>query len=409
MLHIVASSPDGVQARSPCDGGPSFTRDPERPARRIAVIGASLSRTRRSYDGVHDYAVVLAEALEREYASCTLHWLWRDARSLRGARSEFVAWRRRVAAELEQVEPRAALLHYSVFEHSHRGVPLFVRTSLAALRRLSISVILIAHEYAFPWRLGGWRGKVWSLTQRAALVEVVRASTAVIVTTESRAEWFRSRRWLPDRPVAFAPVFSNLPAPALTHLPDRRDFLIGLFAYSHTELIAPMVLDAIGLLRDQGVQVQLTLVGAPGRSSPVAIEWLRAARARGASQHVSFTDVLPAQACSDALASCDVLLFVDPSGPTSRRGSLAASLASGTPVVAIDGPDCWQALKRAAAARVVPPSAPALADALHTLLADESERRGLGSRGQAFAEQEMNVHRTVGPVRELLETAGSAS
>jgi hypothetical protein len=86
-----------------------------------------------------------------------------------------------------------------------------------------------------------------------------------------------------------------------------------------------------------------------------------------------------------------VLLFADSAGPSSRKGSLAAALASGRPVVAIDGHNTWDELIREDVARVVEPSARALADATAGLIRDRASADAQGDRGRAFHEQKMGV------------------
>jgi glycosyltransferase involved in cell wall biosynthesis len=137
--------------------------------------------------------------------------------------------------------------------------------------------------------------------------------------------------------------------------------------------------------------VELSLLGAPGPSSAAGESWLAAARSRGLTDALSFSGALPAQALSDSLSACDVLLFADTSGPSSRKTTLAASLASGRPLVAIDGRRRWSELVRSDAARVVAPTPDALADAVGELLADEGGREALGASGREFAEREMSV------------------
>jgi glycosyltransferase involved in cell wall biosynthesis len=126
---------------------------------------------------------------------------------------------------------------------------------------------------------------------------------------------------------------------------------------------------------------------------------------RGLADALDFTGPLPAQALSDTLARCDVLLFADTVGPTGRKGTLAGELASGRPVVAIDGPLTWRALVEARAARVVAPEAAELAAALGELLGDREERERLGARGRSFYLREMALERTVTVTRELLAEA----
>jgi glycosyltransferase involved in cell wall biosynthesis len=365
----------------------------------IAVVGVSGSPP----CGVRDHAVLLADALRQDGVSCSMHWLWRKSDSLAGARSEFQTWSKALAAELEDNRPDAVLLHYSVFSYSYRGLPLFVRPTLSKLRASRIPLITVLHEFAYPWRRGGIHGWVWAATQRALLIEVMRASAAVLVTASFRADWLASRAWLPRRPAALAPVFSNLPAPtALDESAARSDQVIGLFGYAYEGTAVALVLDALRLLHDRGLPAKLTLLGAPGPGSSSANAWIEGARQRGIEDGLSFSGVLPAGELSNALAACQVLLHPEPAGPTSRKGTLAASLASGSAVVALDGPRGWPELIESEAALVVAPTASALADAVAGLLADEGSREALGARGGAFALREISVQRSAQAVTGLL-------
>jgi glycosyltransferase involved in cell wall biosynthesis len=106
---------------------------------------------------------------------------------------------------------------------------------------------------------------------------------------------------------------------------------------------------------------------------------------------------------SDALAACDVLLFIEGPGPTPVKTTLAASLASGTAVVALDGPHTWPELIQSEAARVVAPAADVLADALADLLTDRDRREALAARGLAFAKRNMAVERNADAIARLVE------
>lgn len=365
---------------------------------RIAVVGVSVGQT----CGVRDHAVLLAEALNREDAPCDLNWLWRNEGSLHRGRSEIRTWTQQLAVELKSSQADAILLHYSVFAYSYRGFPLFVPMVLSSLHSSRLPLIAVLHEFAYPWNRMGWRGAAWALTQRALLIAVVRASSALVVTTDLRVKWLVSRPWLPRRPVVVAPVFSNLPPSTIGTGLSNSHPVIGLFGYSHEGTAISSVLDAVRLLRDQELPVQLRLLGAPGRSSAAGEMWLAAAQARGISHTLSFSGILTAQELSDALAACDVLLFADTVGPSSRKTTLAASLASGRPVVAIDGPACWSELIQSEAVQLARPVGHAVADAIRVLLADEGLRKTLGGRGRVFAQQRMSVAHSAEVVSELL-------
>jgi glycosyltransferase involved in cell wall biosynthesis len=368
---------------------------------RVAVVGISTSRA----CGVRDHAVLLAEALEQRGFQCSLHWLWRDDRSLRGGRSQTLVWARSLAGEIAQRRPQVVLLHYSVFAYSYRGLPLFVTPILSALRALRVPIVTLLHEYAYPWRRAGLRGLAWAISQRLLLHRVVRASSTLVLTSASRAESLASGRWLPARPLAVAPVFSNLPEAHDRHAARRTGRVLGLFGYSYDGAAMTLVLDAMRLLKDRRVAVELQLLGAPGRDSPTGEAWLAEASARGVLDAVCFSDWLPPQALSDALAGCDVLLSADLIGPTSRKTTLAASLASGRPVVAIDGPQAWSELTRAGAAVLARPTADDLADRIGELLADRVAQAALGRRGADFAERAMGVEAAAAVVAAAIDEA----
>jgi glycosyl transferase family 1 len=366
---------------------------------KTAAVGMSVVPT----CGVRAHAGVLAQALEREDVSCSMHWLSRSEQSLRAARSDVQAWADELAEELAGADLDAVILHYSVFAYSYRGLPFFVHPTLCALRATRLPVLTVMHEIVYPWTIGGWRGKLWAGTQRALLIDVMRASAATLATAEFRIEWLASRPWLPRRPAAFAPVFSNLPSPQAGVPAERRRALIGLFGYAYEGAASSLVLDALRDLSDRSIEVELRLIGAPGRDSAAGEAWLAGARERKVAHALSFSGTLEAQALSDALAACDALLFVGQGGPSSRKGTLAGSLASGRPVLALDGPRRWSELIEADAVSVVPRSPRALADGIASLLADPDSREALGARGRAFAEGCMGAARTASAVRSLLD------
>lgn len=380
------------------------------PGARVDSIGISIDQP----CGVRDHAVLLAEALARGGCSCPLHWLSRRGKSLAAERADVRAWAQTLTRELQRTPPDAALLHYSVFAFSHRGVPVFVSPVLGALRDRHVPLVTFMHEFAYPWHLGGVRGKLWAATQRMALREVVGASAAIVVSSDARAEWFRERPWLARRQMFVAPVFSNLPVARARATSERSSddgvvARVGLFGYAHEGVAIDTVLDALRLRLDDGEQLELVLLGAPGRASPAGARWQHAAAERGLAGAIGFSGHLPAQDLADELARCEVLLFAERGGPTSRKTTLAASLASRRPVVALDGRNTWSELLQARAAVVAAPDARSLADALARLLCDRDERARQGERGRAFAQRAMSVEQSARIISCALANAARAA
>jgi Glycosyl transferases group 1 len=354
---------------------------------------------------MRDNARLLAEALPAEGIPCSLRWLTREQTSLAGARREVRAWTAELEVALREERPRALLMHYASFAYAHRGIPVFLAPVLRAVRCSGAPLITVMHELAYPLR-GGPRGYLWAGSQRAALLALMRASAAAIVTTEQRLEWLRSRRWLPRRPLAFAPVYSSLPPPDPGGPVD--ELRLGLFGYAYEGANGGLVLDALARLRGR-LPVRLQLLGGPGPATATAEAWVREARQRGVEEAISFSGLLPAQQLSDALAGCAVLLCAASPGPTARKSTLAASLASGRPVVAIDGHLTWSELQEQDAARVVAADAGALAEELAALLSNRPAQQALGARGQAFHERRMAPARAAELAAGLIAQVAPAS
>lgn len=369
------------------------------PAARLRVATVGMTETPTA--GMRDYAELLAGALGKDGVDSSFHWLERKSGSLGAERAQIAAWRARLAAELRRERPSALILHYSPFAYSHRGIPIFARSLLATLAPLRIPLITALHELAFPWARRAARQRAWAVTQRVALFDLMRRSSAAVVTLESRAEWLRDSRWLPERPIEVVPVFSNLPAPSNAPTPAAPG-TIGLFGYGYEGALMELVLDAIRLLADRREGVRLRLLGGPGPQSDGGERWRVAAAARGLGAAVEFSGVLPAQELSNELASCQLLLSAVVNGPTPRKGTIAASLESGRPLLAIDGPETWEPFIAERALMLARPEPADIAEQAGKLLDDEQLRERLGASGRSFALQRLSLSRGARAYAELI-------
>lgn len=363
----------------------------------LQVVVAGISSTKVC--GVRDHARILTSALEDRGVKVTS--LWVEAPSGASGVTELVrSLRRQTRAE----QPDAVLLHYSVFAYAWRGLPLGVPLLAMMLRRLNVRSVLFAHEFAYPWGRRGWRGAVHAATQRAALAPLVAASSAVVVTTRERVLWLRTRWWLPQRPMACAPVFSNIsPHPSsrsIAPVPGR----VGLFSFGAEGLAVEIVTGAVAEVAKRSPRTHLVLIGAPGPDSPAGEHWRMAAQVVGCP--LAFTGVGEEAAVSRELAACQLVVFADPAGPSSRKTSLAAALVHGRAVVALDGPQRSEEFVDARSVVVVEPSVEALAAELTRLLADDVARLDLGARALKFAHRRVSASQTAAIVISVVE--GSA-
>jgi glycosyltransferase involved in cell wall biosynthesis len=328
-----------------------------------AILNLGISRTGPC--GVRDYARVVGRALKDAGASVDTEWL--DLEPGGGPRQ----LRRRTARWLDDVERRIdgrrydwLAWHYSVFSYGHAGIPLVARPTARRLAATGVPVVGVLHELAYPFHRSGARGLAFAVTQRVALRSVVRS--------------------LPRRPTIALPVCANV-AGGRRREQRRARPVVGIVGFASESYLVDPVVAAIAV-----AAADLLLIGAPGPESAQAERWREASRFAGVADRVSFTGVLDAERYADAIASVDAVVFPDEDGPSSRKGTLAAALAAGRPVVAFDGPDAWRLAVDEDAVALIAPDAGALARALAGLLRDDELRRAQGGRAAAFYEREQS-------------------
>lgn len=360
---------------------------------RVVVAGTSQGLV----CGVRDHARVLSDALAEQGAMVASVWVEQPGGFSSTVRLAQQLWRR------SRDDVDVIVLHYSVFAYASHGIPVGLPLLALVLGRFRAPVVLLAHELVYPWRRRGWRGAVHAATQRAALVPLVAGSDAVIVTTEDRVGWFRSRRWLPCRPVFCAPVFSNIPRQPAGAGQEDVPGRVGVFSFGAEGLDADLVTRAVAAASVSVGAAHLTMIGAPGEHGATGRRWRAAADAVGCP--LTFTGVLDEAELSGELARCQVVVFADPAGPSSRKTSLAAALVHGRAVVALDGPHRWVDLVEAGAVVLADPVASHVAAALVRLLVDDVARAELASRALAFADSWLSPVTTAATVIEIARMA----
>jgi glycosyltransferase involved in cell wall biosynthesis len=337
---------------------------------RIIVAGASTDPV----CGTYDYAATLDPHLRSEDTEVQTVW-WE-----RHVEPDPTAWLTRLQrAAVDGSGPAVVLWHYSSFTYGTRGLPLLVPRVVRTLRRTGLPVVPIFHELAYRLDRRGLRGRLQGLTQRAALMPVLRAASGAIVTTQDRADWLSTRRWLAKVPLEFVPVPANVPRTAFDEPVPNGALRIGVFGFRSDGHVTDVVTEAVPRASERA---RLVLLGAPGPNSPQADRWRTAAAA--SSCPLEFTGVLEPEALSVALAGLDIVVFPSSGGPTGRKGTLAAALAHGRPVVALDGPDRWESMVDEQAVVLSEHDAGNLADALRRLAQSPDLRRSQGEQGQDF-------------------------
>lgn len=356
--------------------------------RRVLQVGVSYTAA----CGIRDYARVLGADLQRRGCSVSSAWWERDddgalsPRTREGLRD----WGTEVGDKAGGVD--VVLWHYSVFGYGWRGIPVFANSAARRLARVGVPVVVLLHEFGHPWWWPGWRGLVFRATHRMALVPVLRCASRAVVTTEDRQRWIRRQWWLPTVPVGFEPVFSTVgsgTAPGNAAPVGGLGTTVGVFGYAATRMRADIVMEALRILGSDGMPVSLRLVGAPGSDGAGGQRWRKTAADTGGDTEIVFTGPLEPQDLSRVLATLDVVVFPDDAGPTSRKTTLAAVLAHGCCVVALDGAGAWPALIEEGAVVVAQADPEDLASRLRALLRDGEARRAQGARAVAFYDRHM--------------------
>jgi glycosyltransferase involved in cell wall biosynthesis len=348
--------------------------------RRILGIGVSSTPV----CGVRDAAEQLTRAFRAGGADASTAWCeLAGLPTVRERRRLIHDWLNSVTRRVRDDDIDAVILHYSVFAYGLRGFPLFVPAVARELAAYDVPVIGFLHEFVYPFGRRGWRGATQALSHRLALFPVVRCSDGLAVTTERRAAWIRGRRWLPRRPVVFVPVFSNLPRVLETADGKTPGFSIGVIGFGSPGTDTALMAEAIVRLGADR-PLEIVLIGSPGSAGPAADSWRAAFRAQGCADLLRFTGVRTADEIAHELGAVDLVVFPERAGPDSRRGTLAAALAAGKAVVALNGPERWERLVSEAALVVVEPRSEALAAALVRLLEDPAALAAQGAEARAF-------------------------
>lgn len=357
----------------------------------IAILGVSQTEV----CGVRDYAIILGNQLRSLGYEVSL--LWADMSDHRTVGHFALGDMIIRAADADII-----LLNYSVFAAAWHGLPLSVPLLAWRLWRAPSAVVIVGHEMVYPWRHRGWRGFIHATTQRVALLPLIAVSTLVVVTTEERRCWLRSRRWLPSRPVVFAPVFSNVPVRSQSGVsPNSPSLTVGVFGYGHESQHRELVVRAVAGVASILEGVELVLIGGAGQCSMQGITWQDSARASGCPHH--FTGTLSPDELSRELSNLGVLVFFDEAGPTSRKGTLAAALAHGVPTIALDGPSRWREFVDSGAVEVTAPEAKALERHLLALLTDPVRRARLGKAARNFYDRCMTAEVVALEIADAIE------
>jgi glycosyltransferase involved in cell wall biosynthesis len=352
--------------------------------------------------GMRDYGELLAADLRRRGRQATVRWQLNDGRRLLmclAANLRFLWSAARLPAGTQVV------WNYAPISMGWRGLPgPGVLFGLVARAR-GVRVVAVLHELAPRWAGQPWTVRVSAVTSTVLLAPVLAGADAVVVTTEHRRRRLAPFLRLVGTPLRFLPVFSNFPVPG-ERPPQEAGFPVVVVDHGADYARPDVVVDAVARLRRSGGG-RIVLLGSPGPGSPAARRWEELAERAGLGDgSLSFTGVVPYLEFSRVLLAAGAVVLPNAQGPSCRKGTLAAAVSHGCPVVSLDGPFRWDRLVEAGAVTVVPPDGEAMAEALARFRDDAGAREAAGRRAAAFYEAEMSVGVVGSAVAELLPAAG---
>ncbi len=347
--------------------------------------------------GVRDYSITLADRIDADGNEVSV--------ALRQKTTGLFSMLRSSHELMGPVDQDVLIFQYASFGGSFRGVPLTSIFLPIVSRARGVGTITVAHEM---WPGYGRRPKTWVLSamHRLAMKVVAAGSHRVVVTTDRRAAELCAAG-VSARKVRVIPVFSNWPRIDWTRPSAGHPTSVCVAGWGHPRI--PYELIAKGLA---GVVDEVILLGGAGASTPQGRSWAAALESNGVSY--TFTGRLSATEASRTLAESTVALIPGSDGPAASKGTLAAALQNGVPVVAFSGLETWPDLAAAGAVCLVPENASALGAAITNLSSHSGEETlRLSLAGKAFYESRMSVdaaaealQRLIGEVSLHQESAG---
>jgi glycosyltransferase involved in cell wall biosynthesis len=179
------------------------------------------------------------------------------------------------------------------------------------------------------------------------------------------------------------------------------DDYIGVIGFGTENARVELVTKAVA--RAGEPSCHLLLIGQPGPASKFGRKWRKAADEAGCV--IEFTGEVEVQEVSRALSMVAFLVFADKEGPTPRRTTLAAALAYGKAVVAVDGRYTWEEFRSSRSMVLAAPTVASLTSEIRRLRSDAALRSALGARASNFYRTRMSAEVVGSSVSEILRGA----
>jgi glycosyltransferase involved in cell wall biosynthesis len=294
--------------------------------------------------------------------------------------SSFTKLARRLVAEADVV-------------HLHGVWEPFNLVVAAIARRCGVPYVVTLRGMLDDWSMlrSNWKKRLYLASGGRSMLE-----HAAFVQCTAEAELAQSRRWFPGGHGRVVPNLLNLAAfdapgdgsAAIARFPELARYPVILLFLGR---VSPKkgvehLLDAVGRLHEQGVEVGAAIAGEAADRSYAEMLQSQAARL-GIKAHVHFLGHVGGPLKVSLLRAATLLVI-----PTSQENFgfvFFESLAAGTPVVTTNLVDTAEELRQSGGGFLVPQSGEAIAECVGDLISSGDALQTAGRRGKAWVFREL--------------------
>jgi glycosyltransferase involved in cell wall biosynthesis len=300
-------------------------------------------------------------------------------------------------AEAAGKNPKGILLQYYPGAFVTPQLPKLLST-LSRVRASGVPVVTTVHEY-WPPSSGSLKRGVWRWLCRKALAAVIARSSAVVATTPYAAGQLEEAGLGPAQFTPVIPIGTGIKVSST----DRSASSGGHAPLTFVMFGQPGIFDRAVVshvarwVAQQDPRPRLIWIA---RDADEMRAWWRDL---GAPDVVEIHGGLPAERVSQLLSGASAGFAVYDDGASTRRSSLAALMAHGLPIVALDGRFTDDRLRKSGAFLFSPlGDGPAFVANAERLISDPALRVSMASKMSAFYEKEISWPRIAAKYLEIL-------
>lgn len=306
-----------------------------------------------------------------------------------------------VMLAIQNLPPDVIILQYVPHMWGRAGVaPIISLLPIAIQLRYQIPVITFLHEICYDWSMNPKRSLL-SLIHRVQLVTLAIGSRILIVTNEQRRRrlstiWRGKVRRLPAGNVSARN--KRVEEPALHAGP----YITWYGTLSEGQQLEELIEAFCGVSLEIPT-LRLVLVGAFDARARRISDLITRCEERGVSSRLVVEGFVEDGQLSTILSGSIANIHVNISGPSGRRGVIAAYLRSGRPLISVDGPERDPEFIHLTNVLLVPDGSKGkMEEAIRSVYYDAELGRTLGKGGKRLFREEFSDDITRARLMEII-------